>query len=211
MNPSAEDLLRAIEGAKASSVVILPNNGNVIMTAEQTLGLTERKVHVVPTKSIQAGLAAALAYDMRAGGSDNAKEMGEAIARVLTGEVTQAVRDSQVDGKKVKTGDYMGLVDDRIVVASSKLSKAVETVIEKLLEEDRETLTALLGEGDEDGEVRAAVERAVKRHSTVELDMHEGGQPYYAVLLRSSPEASKQTTWRGGRNDHQSKDYGTRC
>jgi DAK2 domain fusion protein YloV len=183
MNPSAEDLLRAVEGAKASHVVVLPNNGNVIMTAEQTVGLTERQVHVVPTRSIQAGLAAAVAYERRVDGRENAKEMEEAIDRVVTGEVTRAVRDSQVDGMKVKAGEYMGLVEERILVSSPKLSEAVEMVIDKLLEEDKETLTALLGEGQDGIDARVAVEIASKRYPRVEIDMHEGGQPYYPVLL----------------------------
>jgi DAK2 domain fusion protein YloV len=183
MNPSAEDLLRAVEAAKAPAVIILPNNGNVIMTAEQTLLLTQREVHVVPSRSIQAGLSAAVAYERRSTGVKNAKEMAEALERVVTGEVTRAVREAQVDGVKVKADDFIGLIDDRVVVSSSELGKVIDAVIARLLEGEREMLTALWGEGDSGAEAHALVERARERYPKVEVDLHDGGQPYYPVLL----------------------------
>lgn len=183
MNPSAEDLLRAINEASAPSVVVLPNNKNVIMTAEQTVGLAEREVHVVPTRSIQAGLGAAVVYDRRADGKDNAKEMNEALQRMTSGEVTRAVRDAQVDGVKVTADDFIGLVDERVIIASPDLQKVVEAVVSRLLDGDKEILTALLGEADTSDEAREAVEEAVKTFPRVELEVHKGGQPYYPILL----------------------------
>ncbi|MBN1321853.1 MAG: DAK2 domain-containing protein [Thermoleophilia bacterium] len=183
MNPSAEDLMRAVERAAAPSVVILPNNGNVIMTAEQTIGLTGREVYVVPTRTMQAGLSAAVAYDKRSPGDLNAEEMGAAIESVVAGEVTRAVRDSLVDGIKVKTDDYIGLIDDHVVVASRDLESVVDDVIGRLLQGDREMLTALLGAGEEAERAREAIERARERYPQVEMDVHDGGQPHYPVLL----------------------------
>jgi DAK2 domain fusion protein YloV len=185
MNPSAEDLLRSVESATAPSVIILPNNANVIMTADQTIGLTTREVYVVPSRSIQAGLSAAVAYDKRAAGAENTREMTAAIERVLTGEVTRAVRKSQVDGVKVKVDDFIGLVEDRVVVASPTLDTAVEKVIAQLLDGRREMLTVLLGEGQTGVEAKAAVEQARRRYPRVEVDIHEGGQPFYPILLAS--------------------------
>ena len=114
-------------------MIILPNNGNVIMTAEQTVGLTEREVIVVPTRSIQAGLSAAVAFDKRKPGAVNAKEMRAAIDGVVTAEITRAVRDSLVDGVQVKAGDFIGLIDDRVVVAARELEPVVDDVVGRLL------------------------------------------------------------------------------
>ncbi len=183
MNPSAEDLLRAIHAAKASAVIVLPNNGNVIMTAEQTVGLAEREVHVVPSRSIQAGLSAAVVYDPRASGKENAREMNDALGRMVSGEITKAVRDAQVDGVEVVANDYIGLVDERVVVASSSLMDVVEVVVGRLLEGEREILTVLLGEGESARSARDAVEAVVKAYPAVEVEIHEGGQPYYPMLL----------------------------
>jgi DAK2 domain fusion protein YloV len=183
MNPSAEDLLRAVESATSRSVIVLPNNGNVIMTADQTVGLTKREVHVVPSRSMQAGLSAAVAFDRRLTGAENAQVMSEAVEHVSAGEVTRAVRKSEVDGVKVKADDYIGLVDDRVIVSSAALEKAVETVVARLLEGRREMLTVLLGEGPAGTDARRVVEQLREKHPSVEFDVHDGGQPYYPVLL----------------------------
>jgi dihydroxyacetone kinase-like predicted kinase len=183
MHPSAEDLMRAVERAVAPAVVILPNNGNVIMTAEQTLGLTRRRVYVVPTKSMQAGLTAAVAYERRSSGAVNAEEMGAAVAGILTGQVTQAVRDSTVDGIQIRAGDYIGLIDDDIVFASRDIASVVDDLMARLLEGGRETLTVLLGAGEDAREAASLIEKARERFASVEIDIHEGGQPFYPVLL----------------------------
>lgn len=183
MNPSTEDLLRAVDSATSPSVIILPNNANVIMTAEQTVGLTGRDVHVVPSRSIQAGLGAAVAFDQRATGADNGREMAEALEHVVAGEVTKAVRRSEVDGVKVKADDYIGLVDDRVIVSSASLEKVIGEVVARLLEGHREMLTVLLGEGSAGTEAGKAIERLRTKYPKVEFDVHGGGQPYYPVLL----------------------------
>jgi DAK2 domain fusion protein YloV len=183
MNPSAQDLLKAIEAARAPSVIVLPNNGNVIMTAEQTIALTKREIHVVPSKSVQAGLSAAVVYDRRADGVENANEMNEALARVATGEVTRAVREALVDGVKVKEGEFIGLIDDKVIVSATALEEVIQTVVSHLVGPEKEMLTALLGEGDLGDQARDIVAGLRKEYPKVEIDIHEGGQPFYPVLL----------------------------
>jgi uncharacterized protein len=184
MNPSAEDLIRAVESAVARSVIILPNNGNVVMTAEQTLGLTGREVHVVPTRSIQAGLSAAVVYERRSPGYENARMMREAVENVISGEVTKAVRDSLVDGQQIKAGDFIGLIDDRVVVAAPGIGAVVDDLVAKMLAGgDREMLTVLTGEGMDSATLDGLVEKLQERYPSVEIDVREGGQPYYPVLL----------------------------
>ena len=183
MNPSAQDLIRAVEQAGAPSVVILPNNSNVIMTAEQTLGLTGRQVYVVPTRSIQAGISAAVAYEKRLNGEENARVMGAAVENVLAAEVTRAVRDSQADGVQIKAGDFIGLLDDHVVVASARIETVLDDLLDRLLSGGREMLTVLVGEGEDGANCASLIEQRRGRYPSVEIDIREGGQPYYPVLL----------------------------
>ncbi|MFH1834466.1 MAG: hypothetical protein ABH877_05525, partial [bacterium] len=183
MNPSAEDLMRAIECAAAPSVVVLPNNSNIIMTAEQTARLAGREVHVVPTRSIQAGLTAAVAYDKRHPGVDNVRAMSSALDGVITAEVTRAVRDSLVDGVEIKEQDFIGLVEDKAVVASPDLEAVVKEVLVRLLDGGRETVTALLGEDEDSDRAGEIVGRLRGLHPGVEIEVHVGGQPFYPLLL----------------------------
>ena len=183
MNPSAEDLIRAIERAVAHSVIILPNNANVIMTAEQTLGLTGREVHVVPSRSIQAGLSAAVVYERRSPGYENARMMGAAVEKVVSGEVTRAVRDSLVDGLQIKAGHFIGLIDEHVVVAAPEIQVAVDELAARMLTGGRELLTVLTGEGLDGATAEALVGRLREQYPSVEIDVREGGQPYYPVLL----------------------------
>ncbi len=183
MNPSAQDIVSAIEKAEASSVIILPNNGNVIMTAEQTVKLTNRHVFVVPSRSVQAGLSAAVAYDRRNPGEENARDMKAALESVVTGEITRAVRDSLVDGFEIKARDFIGLVDERVVAASADIDLVVREVVGHLLQGGRQVLTALVGVGDDGPLAVAALEAARGAHPDVEIDMHQGGQPFYPLLL----------------------------
>jgi DAK2 domain fusion protein YloV len=183
MNPSAEDLIRAVNRATAPTVVILPNNSNVVMAAEQTAALAEKAVLVVPTHSMQAGLTAAVSYDRRLPGDVNAREMGMAMEGVVAGAVTQAVRDSFVDGVQVKSGDFIGLVEDQVVIADRELERVVEEVSARLAGDDREVLTLLVGDDPNAGKVRGMVEGLRSLYPSLEIEVHEGGQPFYPVLL----------------------------
>jgi len=183
MNPSAEDLMRAVDQAVAPSVIILPNNGNVIMTAEQTVSLTGREVHVVPTRSIQAGLSAAVAFEKRCSGEENAGQMRAAVDNVAAAEITRAVRDSSVDGVQIRTGDFIGLIDDHVVVSSADIAAVIEDVVARLLAGRREMLTALLGEGDDARLAAETIEGLRDKYPLTEIDVRDGGQPFYPVLL----------------------------
>jgi hypothetical protein len=183
MNPSTEDLMRAIEKAAAPSVIILPNNGNVIMTADQTVSLTDREVFVVPSRSIQAGLSAAVAFDKRRPGAGNAKEMRAALQGVATADITRAVRDSLVDGVQVKTSDFIGLIDDKVVVAAAELEPVLDDVVARLLDGGRGMLTALIGDEENAYQAVEVLDKLRDKYPLIEIDLHEGGQPFYPVLL----------------------------
>jgi DAK2 domain fusion protein YloV len=181
MNPSAADLVAAIEETRAAGVVVLPNNPNVVLAAEQAAELSGKDVHVVPTDSIPAGLAALVAYDTSRTAEENAAEMQDALRGVVTGAVTVASRDAEIDGIVVKEGSYFGLVGKRAVAAGPDFDDVGRAVLGELLAEPRDVLTLLTG--DDAPAIDALIEDLSGRHPELEIEVHEGGQPHYPLLL----------------------------
>ena len=181
MNPSTSDLLAAIDRAKAAEVVVLPNNSNVIMTAEQAAANATKAVRVVSTRSIQAGLAALVTFDPTVTADENAKAMDETLAGVVTGAVTIASRDVQLNGVAVKAGKWLGLAEGEPVAGGDTFDDAARAVLETLLSEPRSVLTLLTGA--EAPALEGLIEHLRASHPDVELDVHEGGQPHYPLLV----------------------------
>jgi DAK2 domain fusion protein YloV len=181
MNPPTADLLGAIEATDAQEVLLLPNNPNVVLAAEQAARLAGKPVEVVPTESIPAGLAARVAFNGDRFSEENAREMREVLAGLATGAVTRASRDATVDGLAVREGDYLGLLDGDAVAAGPAFDDVVRSVLERLLAEPRDVLTLLTG--DEAPPLNGLLDELRKRHPELELDVHHGGQPHYPLLL----------------------------
>jgi dihydroxyacetone kinase-like predicted kinase len=181
MNPSTADLVAAIERTGATEVVLLPNNANVIMSAEQAAKLAERPVEVVPSGSMPSGLAALVPFDATRSAAENAEEMREALAAVATGEVTVASRNARLNGLAVPKGAYLGLADGEAVAVGDSFEQVVTEVVERLLAEPRGVLTLLAGEGAPG--LESLVAGISSRHPDVEVDVQEGGQPHYPLLL----------------------------
>ncbi len=182
MNPSAAQLLEAVDSLGADEVVLLPNNGNVVLTAEQAAGMSARHIAVVPSTSIPVGLAAMVAFDADGDAVGNARAMGEAIADVRSAEVTRAVRDSELDGVEVRKGQAMGIVDGKLVSAADDLETAFCGVLRAFAGEDAEfitVLTALNGSGLDSERLEAL---AAETAPDAEIRFHEGGQPLYPIL-----------------------------
>jgi len=181
MNPSSGDILQAIEGAAARGVVVLPNNRNVVMSAEQAAEHAAKPARVLPTVSIQAGLAALVAFDPARSADENLEAMAEAVEGVATGAVTIASRDVELNGVAVRKGAWLGLADGEAVAGGDDFDEVAGAVVERLLAEPRGVLTLLTGNTEPElDELVAAVGR---RHPEVELEVHEGGQPHYPLLL----------------------------
>ena len=179
MNPSTADLVAALESAPAEQVIVLPNSGNVIMAAEQAADHTSKQARVVPTRSLQAGLAALVAFDASLGAEENAEAMAE--TEVATGAVTIASRDVALNGVDVRSGKWLGLAEGEPVAGGDTFDEVARTVVEQLLVEPRGILTLLTGE---DAQPLDALLSAVgAAHPDLELEVHEGGQPHYALLL----------------------------
>jgi uncharacterized protein len=181
MNPSTADLVAAIEDAPATDVVVLPNNGNVIMSAEQAADHSSKRVRVVPTRSLQAGLAALIAFDPSLGAAENVDPMAEAVDAVATGAVTIASRDIQLNGVSVRKGKWLGLANGEPVAGGESFDEVVQAVLEQLLAEPRGILTLLTGE--DPPSLEALLSQLEAEHPELELDVHQGGQPHYPLLL----------------------------
>jgi DAK2 domain fusion protein YloV len=181
MNPSTSDILAAIESCPATEVLVLPNNANVILSAEQAAKLAEKPVRVIPSRSVQAGLAAIVRYLPSLDAAENEAAMLEALEQVATGEVTVASRDVELDGVDVRKGAWLGLVDGSAVASSADFEEVAYAVAERLLGDGREVLTLLTGA--DEPELDGLLRRIQERHSGVELDVQPGGQPHYPLLL----------------------------
>ena len=181
MNPSTADLLAAIEAAEAGEVVVLPNNGNVIMSAEQAADHASKLVRVVPTRSVQAGLAALVAFDPSVGAGENAAAMAEAVDAVATGAITVASRDVVLDGIDVRKGQWLGLAGESAVAGGESFDEVARTVLSRLLDEPRGVLTLLTG--DEAPPLNGLLDELHVEHPDLEVEVHDGGQPHYPLLL----------------------------
>lgn len=183
MNPSTEDFLQAIESLSAERIYLLPNNGNVILTAQQAAEMSGRAVTVIPTRSIPQGLAALLAFNEAETAERNEERMRGAAEAVRSGEVTLAVRDSTIGGLSIREGDYIGILDKEIVAASGSLQETCRTLLSKMLEDGGELVTVLTGEGTDEAETAALSDWLKEAYPDAELEVFEGGQPLYPYLI----------------------------
>jgi hypothetical protein len=181
MNPSTADIVDAIESVPAPEVIVLPNNSNVLLTAEQAVGLASKPVRVVPSESVQAGLAAIGRFISTSSPEHNEQEMRDALVAVSTGEVTVASRDAVLDGVTIREGAYLGLVEGKAVVADEDLGRVTLEVVSQLLDGERELLTILTGEHAPD--LEPLLEELRRAHPEVDVEVHDGGQPHYPLLV----------------------------
>ena len=183
MNPSIEDLLTGVRSANADAVIILPNNKNVILTAQQVHQLTEEiGVHVVPSRNLPQGISAMLALDPGVDADTNRARMEEALTTVHSLEVTRAVRDSSADGQEIKAGDVIAVYDGRIAASGSEDLAVIEDVLGGL-DTEPELITVYSGAGVDAGAAQALVEALRGRHPDIEFELHDGGQEHYPYIL----------------------------
>jgi DAK2 domain fusion protein YloV len=180
MNPSAAELLDAVEATPAPEAVVLPNNDNVVLAAEQAASLATKPVRVVPTTSMQAGLAALVAFDPSQSAADNGAEMLQAASRVATGAVTTASRQVRLNGRLVSAGEYLGLLGEEPFTGGTDFEAVARAVVERLLAEPRDVLTLLTGADEPD--LTALVAELEQTNPELEIEVHEGGQPHYPLL-----------------------------
>ncbi|MCX8047441.1 DAK2 domain-containing protein [Anoxybacillus gonensis] len=183
MNPSTEDIVKAIEEVNAETVFVLPNNKNIILAAQQAASVASCDVVVIPSKTVPQGMTALLSFNPSATKEENEEAMTEALHRVKTGQVTFAVRDTNIDGVEITKDDYMGIADGKIVVSHKELMHVVETLLSHIISEEDEIVTILSGEDATDEQIAHVVQWIEKQFPDVEVETHHGGQPLYPFIF----------------------------
>jgi len=183
MNPSTADIVEAINASGAKQVVILPNNSNIFMAADQAVELADVSVKVVKTKTIQQGLTAMMGYNPEADVSINSKDMSAMLTEVKSAQVTKAVRDTNLDGREIKHDDWMGIIDGNIAVVTDKLQTTAIESVEKMLDEDSEIVTIIYGEDAKEKDAKKLEEAILTIDSDLEVEIHNGKQPLYPFLI----------------------------
>ncbi len=183
MNPSTEDIVKAVESAHAEHVFIFPNNSNIIMAAEQAASVAPCGVSVIPTKTVPQGLAAAIAFNPEADVEMNEQAMKSAAATVKSGQVTYAVRDTSIDGVEIKKDEHMAIAEKKIVSSSTSSLEAAKKLVDALVEADDEIITILTGEGSSEADVEALTSYIESVNDEIEIEVHDGKQPLYSYIF----------------------------
>lgn len=184
MNPSTEDMLKAIEQVNADTVFVLPNNKNIILAAQQAKTLTEDKeVIVVPTKTVPQGISAIIGFSPDRTAEENAREMEEELSLVKTGQVTYAVRDTAIDGKEIHAGDIMGLDDHTIAAVGNDVTGTALELLASMVDEDSELITIYYGSDLEEADAEAFFEKVQETYPSCDVELQNGGQPIYYYVI----------------------------
>ena len=184
MNPSTEDMLTAIEHVHAKNIFILPNNKNIILAANQARDLTEDKnIIVIPTKTVPQGITAVINYVPEKSPEENAAAMEEEIARVKTGQLTYAVRDTHIDDKTIHAGDIMGVGDHSILAVGKEIDSVAEETVGLMVDEDSELISIYYGEDMKEAEAEELRERIEELYPDCDVELNYGGQPIYYYII----------------------------
>ena len=186
MNPSSEDFLAAIKHANAKNIYIFPNNSNIVMAASQASEMVEDEetnVYVIPSKTILQGISSSIMFNSEASPEENFEEMKAALTNVKSGEITFAIRDSEINGVKVKKDDFIGIMEKQIIADDKDKIKVLKALLVKMVDEDSSLITLIVGEGVTDEEVETIKEFISKEYGDLDLDLHIGKQPVYSFLI----------------------------
>jgi hypothetical protein len=183
MNPSVDDLLNAVNQVPADCVFILPNNGNVIFAANQAAELSKKEVHVIPTKNVAMGIAAAIAFQNELEPDENFSRMDEAAQHVKTAMVTYAIRDSEYNGIQIKQGDIIGLHNGQIEYSGSSIHDVVMDMMKNIVTDEDELITVYYGADVTESDAEAVAADIEKDYNFCDVECHNGGQPLYYYLI----------------------------
>lgn len=184
MNPSTEDILHAIDKVPAKNIFVLPNNKNIILAANQAASLTEDKtIYVIPTKTIPQGITALINYIPEQPAEENAKRMTEELANVKSGQITYAVRDTNIDGKEIKENDYMGIGDAGILSVGADMEQTLIDMVDQLVTDESGIISLYYGEEVSEEDASALAEKLQEKYADIEVEVNNGGQPVYYYIL----------------------------
>ena len=183
MNPSTEDILSAIDKINATNIIVLPNNSNIILAANQASKISDKNVIVLPTKTIPQGITSLLEFNEELDVEDNINNMTEAFSRMKTSQVTFSVRDTTLDGIDIKKGDILGINDDKLTSVGINIADVTLDLIEKTLDEDSELITIFYGNEIEEAEGKKIIDTLKDKHDDLDIELIYGGQPIYYYLI----------------------------
>ncbi|MBP3678149.1 MAG: DAK2 domain-containing protein [Agathobacter sp.] len=184
MNPSTEDMLTAIDNVNADTVFILPNNSNIIMAANQAASIVEDKeIIVIPTKTVPQGITAVINYLPDVSAEENQEAMVEAISTVKTGQVTYAVRDTEIDGFEIRENDYMGIGDKSILAVGTDMNTVTLEMLDRMIDEDTEMVSIYFGSESSEDDASVIAEAIEEKYPDVDVEVNDGGQPIYYYVI----------------------------
>ena len=183
MNPSIQDLAKAADDTNARNVIILPNNTNIILAAQQASELTERHVIVLPTKSVPMGISAALAFDPAVSPEENEAAMKQAAEQVHTASITYAVRDTNYDGQEIHSGDIMAMVDNKLSLLGSDVAQVAKDIADTMVNEDSSLVTIYYGADIAEADAQALRDEMAEKYVDCDVELQNGGQPLYYYLI----------------------------
>lgn len=183
MNPSTEDIVDAVKSVNADTVFILPNNSNIIMAANQAVSVVDEQVFVIPAKTVPQGMSALLAFNPDQEAEANDTNMLSAIQQVKSGQVTFSVRDTHIDGKDIKKGDFMGILNGTIIGTSENQLSAAKMLLSEMIGEDDEIVTILYGEDASQEEAEQLEAFLSEKYEEIEVEIHNGKQPLYSYIV----------------------------
>ncbi|QXM07467.1 DAK2 domain-containing protein [Crassaminicella indica] len=183
MNPSTEDIKKAIDRINAKHILIFPNNSNIILAANQAKELSDKNITVIPTKTVPQGIAAILAYNQEVSLEENIENMIDALKNVKTGQVTYSVRDTQFNDISIKKGDILGIVDGKITVVGSNVEEEAYKLLKDMITEDDEILTIFYGDDRTQEQAQALAERIEEIYEDIDVEVYYGGQPLYYYIF----------------------------
>ncbi|MGM0873629.1 MAG: DAK2 domain-containing protein [Bacillota bacterium] len=183
MNPSTEDIVRAIQDVYAENIIILPNNSNIVMAAEQAASVVDENVIVIPSKTVPQGMAALLAFNPTADPSDVEAQMIDALSSVKSGQITYAVRDTNIDGLDIAKGDFMGISNGKIIITDRDQLSASKKLLSKMVTEDDEIVTIIQGVDASNEEVEILAHFVEEQFEDIEVEIHKGEQPLYSYIF----------------------------
>ena len=183
MNPSTEDFMKAIENLHARNIIILPNNSNIIMAANQAKELSDKNIIVIPTKNVAQAFATLVCFDGDASAQENEVTMIDALSTVKSGQVTYAVRDTVINDIEVKEGNIIGLAEGKLLCAGDKVAQMTTELIEKLVDEDSAIITLFYGEDVSEDDAQALRDELEEKFEDIDVELHYGGQPLYYYLI----------------------------
>ena len=183
MNPSTEDFMKAVDSINAKNIVILPNNSNVIMAANQAKELSGKNVIVIPSKTVPQGISSLMSFDLEAAPEENEANMTEMLALVKTGQVTYAVRDTVINDIEVQKGNYIGIANGALSIANSDIVEATVKTVETLVDDETAIITLYYGEDTPVDEAEKMQEMLAEKYSDIDVEIYEGNQPLYYYLI----------------------------